>query len=280
MSEENVAIIEDVQLSRYNPKPEAEAEVEGAEPETETTETAEPQKPAELLSPRLEQIVRRENQVRIMERDLKEKLQQVEEAENLLKEDPWAFIESRGQTYEDLINKVLNPKEDNQQSLIEEKLKKLEEREAQREKQLQEQEQQKLAQTYINRLNDFVEQSNFELIRATGAQQTVIDTIVENYRQTGNELSFDQACSLVENYLENEKKSEIERLKKVEKFKTLFGSGPDSVQEKSKPTEIPASSTLLNKTTTVSSGAPKPEMPDDFDEYRKQLKQRALSTIK
>jgi hypothetical protein len=266
-----------------------EEKIETEEPEEieeETQETEDTSKEKDPFAPKFAALSRREKQVRQREQEVKELQEQMkewQEKQELVKTDPLKFIESVGLSFEELSNRYVygNDKIDNSPdkkvSNLEERLAKFEKQEQERLAQEEQANMKKVAEEYMNNLNKFVEESDFELIKATESQQLIVDTIVQHFNDTGEEMDIATASELVENYLEEQETKKIGRVLKLDKIRKKLALDEENEEsdESQKTAEVEKAKTKQKpkkKTKTLSnvdtSAAPKREKFDDTEEGR------------
>ena len=97
---------------------------------------------------------------------------------------------------------------------------------------------------YIRDLNQHVSNGNYDLIQGLEAQQLVIDTITQNWKDRGVQLSIDEACVLVEKHL-----TDVE-LPKLERIREITAKRAGSKEVKKLEVTRPVKKTLKNKAAT------------------------------
>ena len=226
--------------------PEKAESVESTEPAAEEVGDKKPQE--DEFSSRFAQLTKMENQLREREQLIKEneaerkELQQLRELKDLAKKDPQAAAEALGLSFNDwaeqtIDNEQFTEKKKSQQ--MAERLQRLEEAAQNEKKEKEEREKQEAAQKYVNSINSKIDEAGdkYPLVRSlNGGRQLVINTISEWFRRTGEEMPWEKAAQMSEDYLFDQKLKEFEVLNKVDKFKSKL-----NIPTKSEPEPEPKS---------------------------------------
>lgn len=240
---------------------EAKPVVEGV---NETPQEATPA-PKDEFEDKFLRLTRKERALQQMQAELKSKQAEIDrmkseydsfiDRKSKLKENPFDALELLGVSYDDLTQALISQGQPvDKLTEIEKKLQMLEEREEKEKqaKQLEqekalEQERQRAIEAYTDNLAKFIESSDYELVKANDAQETVFEVIQQDYlsRQQAGEkdlklMEFDVACQKVEAFLESQ----------LDKFLTL-----KKVQSKIQPKEEPKSSFPASVTQPRASGS-------------------------
>jgi len=270
---------------------------EATEPVTEETKP-EPEK----ISPRLSELARRENALRKKEKELKDlEASLTKEPETKKFDKASDLLLEHGFTAEDLMNELLGIESsgDNRTDVnidprlakkienLEKETQSIKQKEEERAKQLEVEEQQRQAKIYADNLSNFIHEnkSKYELTVATNNEQLVLDTLVEYYKAEGEELTWERAAEMVENYLETELAEKTQNLLAVGKLRNKLGIQiPDkeaeadaSKEQKDKPQAETApkqreSKTLTNKNTSSTM----PPAADELDDEERLRQAKAL----
>lgn len=248
---------------------------QAATPE-ETPQTQEAQKVDPLapkfgaLARREKSIVTRQNELKAKEAELEKKMAEFEarfkrhdEIYKKAKMDPRPFLEELGWDYNRLSEAHLN----DYQPTPEDRIRTLEERleseqkakESEREKQLrlqQEEAQRSLEEAKTNALHNITAEikkmaDKYEYINEFEGFELVYDTMMDHYNKTAAEgkpviLALEEACDLVEKFIEEE---QVSKVFKTKKFQSKFKQNEPETDKK----DAKAPSPTLNNTTTTSS---------------------------
>ena len=235
------------------------AEAPEAPVETEPEETVkEPEKPAEQgFDPKFEVLKRREKALREREQHVKEfekQQKQTEQDKELAQKDPLAYLEKMGLTYEKLTDAMLGnePSPDSKVSEIEQRLQKFEEAERQKALEVEQQKAQQQINEYTELLNKHIDSSEkYELLKASKSHQLVVDTIIENYNQTQEELDWDVACDVVEDYLWKTEIGKLKDILKIEKVRQELGLSEQTDVSEPEVKRPATTKTLSNSNTST-----------------------------
>lgn len=250
---------------------------EAVNPEGEKTPEAK-QEEAERLAAKFAEVARRNAMLRKQKAQvtapLKEKESEIEkmraELERLKKyeeiSDPMELLKLKGMSYEDLITRNLDPESFDTKSELQkvrEELAAFKKEAEEKEKQKLESEKESVKANYLNHLKSFVEKAGekYELINTFGATNDVFDTIEEMYNKTGKVLSEEEACDLVEKFLEEKY---LDRFAKINKLKSKIAPIRDDLPPSDPIRESP---TLTNQLTPQSS-ATKSKFHSEEDELK------------
>jgi len=265
MKAESVEVSETVEENTEATKETTETEeIKVVEPEVEATETVEPDPEAEAVVEEPDQfgqkfdvLKRREKAIRAKEQTIKDSQADYQEwkvAQEQAKTDPLGFLDKAGISYDDITNALLSGGE--QQAAkgstqdLEARIAKFEKAEIQRQEETTKTKQFKEAEEYMGSFNKFVDESEkFDLIKATSSQQLVIDTIVEHYNSTQEELEWGTACDIVEDHLWETEVTKMEKVLAIDKMKEKLG-----INKTESPAEVvkkPKTKTLSNSNTAA-----------------------------
>lgn len=201
------------------------AQIAAESPTAESTPVT-PSNPQEVFA-------KRERQLRKMQQDLQEQKQALEAKQkqyetdyvpkSKLKEDPWSILQETGLDYDQLTESLLAQPTDPASRALMSKLKALEAKMYESERNAQQSQAQQAEQVKTQLLNEIkiTTQGNehFELIEQTGSHDAVVELIESRYNTTGELLTVQEAAEQIENYLLDEA-YKIAQSKKVQaKFK-------------------------------------------------------------
>lgn len=199
----------------------------------------ETQAPKDDFEDKFLRLTRKERALQQAQSELKAKQAEIEklkseydsflERKAKLRENPYDALEMLGVTYDDLTTALLeHGKPVDKLTEIERKLQELEQRESKakeaerlaKERELEEN-RQKTVETFKGNLAKFIDSSEYELIKANEAGDTVFEVIQAHYEATEKQgkptlLSFEEACKLVEDHLE----SQLPKLLELNKVKS------------------------------------------------------------
>jgi hypothetical protein len=250
--------------------PAAASPVATQTPETEPQKTdpvapaTEPAKPADPMASKFAALAKKERQARLLQSQAKAQADALakREAEIARREKEWdeefrrnplAALKKRNLTYQDITNAALNDDKFDpatEVKSVKDEIERLRQEQAEKERKAQEDAKAQQAQAEAQAVEAFKErigqhiESNgekYELTNLYDASELVFQTVEEHFARTKKVLSLDEACGLVESYLE----SEIERTaKQSKKFQSKYGQ-PKPVEEK-KPAPSKTDTTLSN----------------------------------
>lgn len=204
-------------------EPEPVAAADSATPDAaEQAQVPEETKP---LSPQFAALARQKRALQVKERELADREKALasaqpgtggEEILAKLKSDPLGVLQEAGVTYDQLTEAVLSNPQNKEISQLREELKALKEgvdknlsdRDANTEKQVLQ---------AIKREADLLSSQGdeYELVRATGSQQHVVELIHRTFKQTGEVMDTTEALGLIENELVNDY-AKLANLKKIQ----------------------------------------------------------------
>lgn len=175
-----------------------------------------------------------------------------------LKKNPLQTLEELGLPYDKLTELVLNdgqlPLEMQMQLMKEEmdrkyqsEIEKLRSELTEKEKSKLKEQESRAVENYMTEISNFVENAKsedgtakYELIQANDASDLIFEVVQEYYNENGRILSNEEAADYVESYLEEE----AEKLFKLNKLKSKFGTKPEEEAEQN--TERQSRVTLSN----------------------------------
>lgn len=178
---------------------------------------------------------------------LEAELAKVKQIISKAKDNPWEYLETAGLDYNYLTEYALN----NSKPPVEHKISEAEARAMQKIEQIEaklkaaeEREAQARVYQFRAQLNEYIgaNSEQFELVVANDAQDLVFDTIEKYAEKNEKLLPFEDACKMVEDFLTEQAKVFVPKLKKTKKLQDLIGSA--------KPPEkplAPQAPTLTNK---------------------------------
>ncbi len=212
---------------------------------------------------------------------LEERKQQAE-AFKLLTENPVEWMQKFGgdkarQIYEDLTKRYLNdgritPDEEARRAREEvERLRKELTEEKEREQQARQNEE---VNRYMSRLQETLQRDDYELIRAFGAEQEVVNLVSIWAQQHGEVLTPEEAAGKVEAELE----SQLPRLRDARKFKALLEAQQASAAEQ--PKIAPGGSATTPKQTLTNDMSAAGPIGGRTPKTRAQLREALAATIK
>lgn len=202
-----------------------------------------------------------------------------------IKENPREVLETMGVSFDDLAHMILTegrePTPDDKLSALEARLKAFEEAKEKEKQDALEAERQKTASVFRQNLEKFIESSDYELVKTYDAADTVVATMQAYYEETekaqgkGVILSYEDACKMVEEDLEQA----LEKALQTNKAKSKFGSitpKSSSPAEVIQPRAVTPSQTLTNSMKAVS----EPATPSTRRPSNEELRQAAAALIK
>lgn len=236
--------------------------------EKPATETVTPEVPSMNKSAQFAALARKDRQIRAAMAQAKKREEDLSKREALIAErekawdsefrsSPLDALKKRGIQYDDITKAALNDgkfQPDVEIKSVKEEIEKIRQEQAEKEKQALEEQKNKEAAQQVELIENFKGQikkhvqdngEKFELIGLYEANDLVFQTVEEHFNRTQKVLSIEEACGLVENYLE----SELERTAKTsKKFQAKFASAVKTEQTEKKPT----TSTTLNNSMNQS----------------------------
>lgn len=216
------------------------------------------------LSPKFAALAKKERFARMLSKKVRSKemeimrreqaiLERERQWEEEFKTSPLEALKRRNLTYQDITNAALNEgkfqpdveikavKQEIERFRQEQELK--EKTEAEARVQQQAQAEAVVIEEFKTQITDHISTGGekFELSKLYDASELVYQTIDEHFRRTQKVLELDEACTLVEDYLE----SELDRTsKESKKFRTKYGFAEKKEEEKK--SEAKSSVTLSN----------------------------------
>lgn len=207
-----------------------------------------------------------QHNLKTKEQSLTERERQIAERERMWEEEfkksPLEAIKKRGYSYEDLTKAALNDGKFDpatEVKSVREEIERLRQENAEKEKkaqELQQTEAQKAEaqalETFKGRISETIEanKEKYELTSLYDANELVFETIEQHFLKTSEAgkpkiMSIDEACGLVEQYLE----SEVDRMaKESKKFQSKYGQSKTKEGDSAKPK---SSVTLTNEVTSA-----------------------------
>jgi hypothetical protein len=200
--------------------------------------------------------------IKSREQQLIDRERQIAERERLwneeFKQSPLEAIKKRGYTYEDITKAALNDgkfEPATEIKSVKEEIERIKQEASEREKKQLEAQQSAVAQAEQEAIDSFKDKitksieenkDKYELTQILEASELVFQTVEEHFNRTKKILSINEACDLVEQYLE----SEVERTaQNSKKFQSKYGSMKQKVEEpKGKPK---SDVTLSNELTST-----------------------------
>lgn len=231
-----------------------EQNAENTASETESTQEQRPEQDDKFASKfaalsRKEKALReRESEIEARMAELEARLVPKEEEKKpelpldvRLKKNPLQTLEELGLPYEKLTELVLNdgqlPLEMQMQLMKEEmdrkyqsEIEKLRSELTEKEKNKLKEQESRAVENYMAEISNFIESAKsedgtakYELIQANDASDLIFEVVQEYYNENGRILSNEEAADYVESYLEEE----AEKLFKLNKLKSKFGTKPE-----------------------------------------------------
>lgn len=234
-----------------------------------------PEKPKEDISAkRFEELTKldRKNRRERQEIEQAKKLVSEDRAKNQkimdafanAKQDPFAFLEAGGLTYEELIAKGLqNDPQAKGLTTIEQKLEAMEKREKEREQNEITRQQEHTINVFKNEIDAHINKNEeLKVIKTFGSSDIVYNVVEEYFKLHEKVLSIEEACKMVEDGL---------RAQVKEEYKKLQTLNLDFLENSSQPSETQAP-VSQNQTKTLTNNAfaspDRREINDDSKEAR------------
>jgi len=242
---------------------------EGKETEEAQTEESVTSEQEDEFTKRFAQLTKMEANLRAREDKLKQyddslkELDQLRELKTLAKTDPLKVAESLGLSVHDLAEQTINGEtfsEKKKVNELEERIKKFEQMTQEAEEAKKREAQEEAARQYVDGIKANIDAvpDKYPLVRQlSGGMQLVINTISEYYQRSGEELPWDRAAQMTEDYLVDQKVKEYQVLTKIDKIKEKLGL--ESKKEEPKPTkqqEVPKSEGRVKNITNAMASAP------------------------
>jgi hypothetical protein len=264
--------------------PAVEAEVESVE----QVETAPKEAPQDEFADKFMRLTRKERALQQAQSELKTKMIEIEKMKaeydgflsrkSKVKENPFDALEMLGVSFDEITQALLSQGQPvDKFTELEKKIAAFEERENQKqenEKSAKEQEleatRQKTVEGFKDNLAKFIDTSDYELIKANEAAETVFEVIKGHYEETeklgsAKLLSYEDACKLVEEHLE----SQLPKLKSLNKVKAMFELQEDKLSTQAQVNQPRASgSTTLTNAMRVSTEPATPQHRRPSEEER------------
>jgi chromosome segregation ATPase len=244
-----------------------------AAPEAEAPETTEPKvdKPQDEFAEKFMRLARRERALQQQAQELKAKQAEMEklrseldsfqQRKSKLKENPFDALEMLGVNYDELTQSMLQygqPKDELAE--IKEQLKAIQERDARAKEEAEKAEKERLQKdteqmvsAFRQELENFVNSSEYELIKANEATELVYEVIRADYEaqkpapgENKRVMTHKEACEKVEAYLEQQ----VSKLLELNKVKAKLA--PQEPSPKSESFEAAVSKPAVSQTLTNS----------------------------
>lgn len=220
----------------------------------------------ERLAAKYAEAARRNQALRARQREIKapllEKDSEIEKMKSEIArlkkyedtQDPMELLKLKGLSYEDIIERNLNPEaHDSKEEIrkIREELEGYKKANEEKEKSLLEKQNEEVKSGYLNHIKKFTEASpeKYELINTLGHHKDVYEVIEETYSKTGKIISDEEAADLVEQYLEKEV---LDKYSKINKLKNKIAPITDENQSSDYYSQSPTLSNQLTSQTTAS----------------------------
>lgn len=255
--------------------------------EVETEQTEQTEGTEEKLSSKFQLLTRKAKRLQEQEAAIKQDLAMVEEFKNkesAWKENPLQYVKDAGLTYEDLVDAVLSEHKPQETDEVQELKKRIEafEEEA-KQKKIDEElaQKQQQANQYVQTLRSNIDgaEGEYELLKATENYQLVVDTIVEHYNNTQEEMPWNEAATMVEDFLESDLTTNLAKLIKIKKIQSKLGittpKSPDEILQSALERHRPAEKTITNRKAS--------EQPSQVDVNaltEDQRRERAIAMLK
>lgn len=243
---------------------------------------AEPAKPnpEDIFASKFGALSKKEREIRNKEAALKERLSKLEKYEkdsSAWKDNPGAVLQFLEQEYGIDFSKLADhqiqsfqdtlPKSPEEQleariKAMEEKAKKEEEDRLKAQEEAEKEKATKYEKMLRDQIGGIVDSSPeaFELIKAFGQHEAVIDTMKANYEETGELLDITTACQWVESYLEQQ----LAQTPKAAKLRKMFTQDETQQVEDTKQTDEP-STLSVDQMSSSSKPTPKTTSADPLD---------------
>jgi hypothetical protein len=222
----------------------------------------------ERLAAKYAEAARRNQALRAKQREIKapliEKDSEIEkykaEVERLKKyedvTDPMELLKLKGMSYEDLINRNLDPEAFDSKAEIQkmrEELENYKKASEEKEKTLLQKQTEEIKSGYLAHVKKFTESQpeKYELINSLGHHKDVYEVIEETYNRTGKVISDEEAADLVERYLEAEAQKQLDHFSKLSKLKSKFAPITEETQQRDPYSESPTLSNQLAAPTSA-----------------------------
>jgi hypothetical protein len=256
MSEQIVANVTNPTETQTPPVPEAQPK----EPQTQPPAQSDEMRAKFAALAKKERFARMQSQrVKQLETQIAERERQISEREKLweseFKQSPLEALKRRGYSYEDLTKAALNDGRFDPATEVKEvrsELERLRQEQADKEKKAQEaqtvaqqQAEQEAIDTFKGKIGSFIESNTekYELTKLFDASDLVFQTVEEHFSRTQKILSIDEACGLVEQYLE----AEIDRTAKgSKKFQSKYGQASKSDAKDKSKSDVTLSNNLTS----------------------------------
>lgn len=266
--------------------------------ETQPETAPEPQEKDDFTE-KFMRLTRKERALQQAQQELKAKQAEIEkmkaeydaflDRKAKLRENPFDALDLLGVTYDDLTTALLeHGKPVDKLTEIEKKLAELEQRESKakeaerlaKERELEET-RQKTVSGFKDNLAKFIDSSEYELIKANEAADTVFEVIQAHYEETERLgkpklLSYDEACKLVEDHLE----SQLPKLLGLNKVKAKLQPQEETKSSFQAAVNQPRVSGPSATLTSAMKAASEPTTPQSRRPSETELFRQAASLIK
>tara|TARA_R110000868_G_scaffold119214_1_gene315861 strand:+ start:2308 stop:3153 length:846 start_codon:yes stop_codon:yes gene_type:complete len=185
----------------------------------------------------------------------KTEYQKLTDLKKKARENPTAWLEEAGLTYDELTQYLLNDKKPTAESKLtrlEREIEELRKVNEERQKEIETKQFESQLTAFKNEIKDFITKNDkYELTRAFDASEIVYNVIDQHYAEHKKILSTEEAADLVEDYLLKEAEETDKKLQSLKKLKKTVS--PETPPQDLKATDKPAIKTLTNELTQASS---------------------------
>lgn len=234
-------------------------------------------------------LSRREREMHVQQRELaakeahlQEQMAKVAEYEQniaLAKENPQEFLKQAGVSLGEAINQDVSGEVSESVALRAElerqqkELADLKTREEQRTEQAETQRLQSLKKNYVDQISEWVDNKGdeFELVRKAGAYETVYQVLQQNYNETGQDIGFEAAAKIVNDYYADELKrfSDTRTLKQLYEASVEAPKTPSPAAMEGPTNTVAPSIKTLSNTQAVATTSTEPRILTHSERLRK-----------
>lgn len=244
----------------------AAAAVEAVKAATTPAETAvKTEAPPTAADPKLEAFARKERQLHKMRKELeaeraslKTKLSEYETGyipKQRLNEDPFGVLGELGLDYNKLTEMLLNSPNMNDPTIraLMQKVKSIEDRQSQAQKQSEEAAQKQYADA-LKQIGSEIKllvasSADFEMIKETGMEEAVLELIEQTYNSEGSLMDIGDACKQVEEHL----LVEAEKIARTKKLQSRLAPKAEAIAPDAKSPQAQITKTLTNAVSNTPS---------------------------
>jgi len=226
-----------------------------------------------------QRLNKRQEEMKAQEAEITE-ARKFKETLKLAQSNPAKFAEETGLKLSDLANQTMKPQEfdfKRQNSELTDRLKKLEELNTKSIEEAKQKEQDKLANEYASKITQHINSvgDKFPIVKeyGNGAIQKILGVIADYFKESGEELPWEQATQYIEDRLMQEKIEDFNKLSKIEKIRAKLNLGVETITEPVKRAEVSA------KAQGISNASASAPAEKDLSKNKKEERRRRMADL-